>query len=216
MGWALWDLYLEGKCNGKADLANHGSICIKAWYDNVFEHGLTPEEYVLTGGLINVPRHLEKLGGIGDFTERYPAGRDGMMGWVYRSYWMVQRVLEIDGIGVNGELLSGVVVEMPYVHAGRIGNVASRSGAILKLGFFVALVTQAFRGVGVPVELVTPRFWKGQAPKTVTQKRVYQVWGVGEGYPDDEIDAIGIGDWFVRIKCGFVPTHPIYRWHTPS
>jgi hypothetical protein len=205
LGWAMFDLYAAGRNKGKCDLAAHGVVKVGRSLHDRFEHGFSPEENQSLGVLGAVPDRL------GNKRTRV-FGKVGMLTWVYAVDWMVESIRRVEG---GGELISVAVIEMPSHLPTARGMAASNSGAILKLGFCVSSLRQALRDDGIPVELIGVRFWKGQAPKEVTQRRMQQVWGV-EYAKEDEYDAIGIGDWFVRRVLGYMPMTPIRMRHVPD
>lgn len=94
-----------------------------------------------------------------------------------------------------------VYIEMPSTYGGGKGGVASNSGAVMKLAFCVAAVRGALIAGGFTAVLLPVVKWKGTLPKTVTQLRVKKHWGVIGDH--NEIDAVGMLDWVVRVRLGY-------------
>lgn len=105
-----------------------------------------------------------------------------------------------------------LVMEFPEFQGGMRGINASRAGDTLKLSFlcgkialgweyYITNIKASTKGrVELPLPvLVTPKTWKGQLPKRVSDKRCYDTYGIrAEKTGDDNfIDAIMIGHWFL-------------------
>lgn len=126
------------------------------------------------------------------------AGKDD---WIRRTDEMVTNVRLIDD-RTDARLV--VVIEQPEIFLGGRGQAAANSGDVLKLCATAWSIRQAFVDDGREVMMVPVRTWKGNLPKSVTAARMRKHWG-WKGEDHNESDAVGIGDWFVRRKCGLVP-----------
>lgn len=117
-----------------------------------------------------------------------------------------------DGRNIGLEV-SIVLIEQPRIFMSGKGQASNNSGAIMKLMGLVFALRQYFLDVykyhfalraadkEIKVHLVPVNRWKGNAPKHITAKRVKRYWGHA-GQDDNETDAIGIGDWYIRkMKC---------------
>jgi len=106
-----------------------------------------------------------------------------------------------------------VLIEQPRHFFGTSkGQGAMNSGAIEKVAALVFAIWGAVHIIAgdekeVECVLVPVNKWKGNVPKEVTQKRILTHWGIHfTGWTtDDEADAIGIGDWYIRKQLGFTP-----------
>lgn len=97
-----------------------------------------------------------------------------------------------------------VLIEEPQLFLGSAkGRAASNSGAVLKLVAMVYCMVGALKALITDKVITVPvRSWKGNVPKSITQKRVAKYWGCKSG--DDNItDAVGIGDWYIRKHLGY-------------
>jgi hypothetical protein len=116
--------------------------------------------------------------------------------------WLERIDAMVDGVSrVVGEVDPGtVLIEQPehFGGGGRAGA-ARNSGSVLKLMALVFSIRQMVLEVSAAasVVLIPVRTWKGQVPKVVTMNRVRRSWG-WEGTDDNEADAVGIGDWWIR------------------
>lgn len=131
--------------------------------------------------------------------------------WVDRVDLMAERLMEKVAF-MRGAI---VVIELPRNFGGDIGRGAAgrNAGSILKLMFLVATLRERIReryGLirgrpGVSVRLAGVSQWKGNLPKTVTEKRVKRRWrrAIGKNKMDHNVvDAIGIGTWWIKHRLG--------------
>ena len=90
-----------------------------------------------------------------------------------------------------------ILIELPtnFTGTGR-GQAATNSGSVNKLIACVFQLKGMFKYLA-PVELVPVRKWKGNTKKHVTELRIFRHWAK-VGKTNDESDAIGIGDWYIR------------------
>jgi len=114
------------------------------------------------------------------------------------------------------ELPTEMVLEYPAFQGGPRGNSAARAGDTLKLAFLCGKIVTGWElymaevykkstlriMLPMPV-LLTPQQWKGQCPKTVTQQRCEDLYGVTLKKKEDDnfIDAIMIGHFWI-LKNG--------------
>lgn len=140
----------------------------------------------------------------------------GSLDWVNRADVMANHVQHL----VSEEGVTCVGIEMPITMESDRGKAAQASGALHKLAFCVATIrswvlscrarpaAEVFHTCPHPhphyrpvlVELVEVRRWKGTAPKSVTQNRVYKRWGVSGDH--NMVDAIGLGSWYLCNHLG--------------
>lgn len=104
---------------------------------------------------------------------------------------------------VNKYLVEEIVLEVPE-YWGEAGYVARESGSIMKMMFLCGAVFCGFKDLGLSVECVTPRQWKGQLPKDVVRNRLAPTF-VPRYFDQQEwkkldhniMDAIAIGHFWV-------------------
>lgn len=100
-----------------------------------------------------------------------------------------------------------LIVELPMNFGSSKGMAASNSGSVGKLMGCVfqlkGTVMNLFESC-TEVKLVPVRTWKGNTPKSITQKRILKHWNA-VGSTEDESDAIGIGDYWVRNVLKYKP-----------
>lgn len=109
--------------------------------------------------------------------------------------------LEACGLGYC-HLQGLVIIENPQVYRG--GKVDPND--LLVLARDVGRVEQMAIDAGLRVELVHPRTWKGNVPKTVHQRRILAALDANEramveGKKHDVVDAVGLGLWKVGRLC---------------
>lgn len=118
----------------------------------------------------------------------------------------------VGNIAVTHEVRTAII-ELPraYVSAGGKGEAASNSSALIKLGVAVGMISGEISArlggpMHVTIDLVPVQTWKGQVPKSVTQSRLKDRWGLDTSVGrHDQWDAVGMADWFIRKKYGFRP-----------
>ena len=100
-----------------------------------------------------------------------------------------------------------LLIELPETFGGRKGQAASNSGSVGKLMACVfqikGVISREFPQFNV--DLIPVRTWKGNLPKERTEYRVEKYWGK-KGETNDESDALGIGDWYIRRILKYEPT----------
>jgi len=98
------------------------------------------------------------------------------------------------------EFLDTVIIEQPQSWGAYKSVASTHSGSLLILHIFVgALWAWGFTlGIGDRgAKLIKVHTWKGQIPKTLTYKRVVELYG-GSPQKYDESDAIGLGTWYIQ------------------
>jgi len=116
--------------------------------------------------------------------------------WIYRLDFMINQLYKLFIL----ESIDLILIEQPIIYYSGRGAVAANSESIMKLCSFVFAVRQMFLDYfHAEVQLVDVRKWKGQIPKSVTQKRNKKHWNF-ESDNDDISDAVGIGDWYIRKR----------------
>lgn len=123
--------------------------------------------------------------------ERWKLLRNGVItpknkGWEMRGSEITCRVLDLDEL-IND--VRDVYMEFPEFHQSAGGQVTAKSGALVKLAWFVGFLSSA---IPVPVHYVTPTQWKGQLPKQIVIDRIKAKMPDVKAKSHD-YDAIGIG-----------------------
>ncbi len=83
-----------------------------------------------------------------------------------------------------------IFIEYPQFMQSKGGLVTARSGALVKLSWFVGVLSGVL--TDKEVELVTVREWKGQLPKNLVVKRINRIMP-GNHLKSHMFDAVGIG-----------------------
>lgn len=121
--------------------------------------------------------------------------------WIVRTDLMILRLYLV----AQQLRVTKAVIELPSCYSGGVGDVAGKSGSIMKLmGCVMAIREKLKSSLGIEVILVPVLRWKGTTPKEVTRKRVKRWWG-WDGVDHNECDAVGIGDWYVRKMLRYEP-----------
>jgi hypothetical protein len=108
----------------------------------------------------------------------------------------------VDAISLEMPGVFIVVIEEPQQFSGsRKGQAARNSGAVLKLIALVYSIRQMALNLGKKVVLAPVTQWKGQVPKEVMARRLSKYYDLSEMTPD-EIDAVGIGRWYLEEYDG--------------
>lgn len=99
------------------------------------------------------------------------------------------------------------LIELPSTYSGGKGDVAAASGAIMKLmGVVFAFRERMLHEHGFNEVILVPVItWKGQTKKDVTARRVLRNWKCSHVTDHNEMDAIGIADWYLRRKMNYKP-----------
>jgi hypothetical protein len=118
---------------------------------------------------------------------------DGSLEWVDRVDASVEFLKTLD----ETYEFHGLRIEMPSTYGGHKGSPAAASGAIMKLAFQVASIRSVFQQRSAGAILVPVSRWKGTTPKDITHRRIRKYWNVSKS-DHNEMDAIGIGDWYFR------------------
>lgn len=108
--------------------------------------------------------------------------------------WRVRGEAQAEQVLPLAKLLPDVVIiEEPIsMPSSSAGLAALYSGDILKLSHLAGMFHAIFLSV-CEVRLIPPTEWKGQIPKKIVHRHIYQMFGIrGQS---DETDAIGIGLW---------------------
>lgn len=92
-----------------------------------------------------------------------------------------------------------VVIEMPETWGGDARSYAATTkqtkgepAPLFKLTYLVGGMGEIARQATLSRPLlISPRLWKGQLPKEVVHKRIFQTWG--NKYREHEADAVGMG-----------------------
>lgn len=89
-----------------------------------------------------------------------------------------------------------------YPHKGGIG---AKTMSIATLFHFCGMVHGMAKSSKLPIKFVEPIKWKGNIPKEIHQKRVIpkleEKYDIKlEGESSDLIDAVALGDWFLRDR----------------
>ena len=91
-----------------------------------------------------------------------------------------------------------VVIEEPQIFASSTkGMAAHNSGAVNKLIALVFSLRQLCLDRGLKVVLAPVTKWKGNVPKEVMARRLSRYYDLTQR-TSDEIDAVGIGRWYLR------------------
>jgi len=127
--------------------------------------------------------------------------------WIERIDLMTKQILGIcqNLIFYSSEIK--ILIELPTNFAGSSkGAAALNSGSVGKLMACVFQLKGAISHVfpSFDIQLISVRTWKGNVPKTITEKRILKYWG-RKGKVNDESDAIGIGDWYIRNILKYQP-----------
>ena len=86
--------------------------------------------------------------------------------------------------------VNAVFIEMPEFWAGSVKSYTSTAkGDLFKLSFLVGCISAALGTV--PLNLLTPRQWKGQLKKAMVDRRIFAA--IGKEYPEHISDAVGMG-----------------------
>jgi Holliday junction resolvasome RuvABC endonuclease subunit len=93
------------------------------------------------------------------------------------------------------------IIEQPEVFGSARGEGAGNTGSILKLTACAWSLRQQMKCMGIACDTVPVRKWKGQVKKHITAMRVQRVWG-WQGTDNNESDAVGVGDWYIRKGPG--------------
>jgi Holliday junction resolvasome RuvABC endonuclease subunit len=123
--------------------------------------------------------------------------------WISRIDYMTSQMQQIFEHIVGSKIT--ILIEQPMNFMSSKGSAATNSGAVNKL---MACVFQLKGMINALypnniVKLIPVQTWKGNVPKEITQKRVKKYWN-WEGEVD-EIDACGIGDWYIRKILHYKP-----------
>jgi Holliday junction resolvasome RuvABC endonuclease subunit len=99
-----------------------------------------------------------------------------------------------------------VLIEQPQLFiSSNKGRAASNSGAVIKLMALAFSLRQLFILTGYQVQMVPVNTWKGQLPKVITARRMKKHWNHSSSC-NDETDAVGIGDWYIRKQLQYTPS----------
>lgn len=124
--------------------------------------------------------------------------KDGKDDWMRRTDEMGQFCRTLTkGLAISNTV---ILIEEPMFFQGGSsrGSAAMESGSILKLMGLVMAIRTVFRIMQFTVVTIPVVKWKGQTPKEVTMRRMMGRYN--RIFKDDnECDAVGIGDYFIRI-----------------
>jgi Holliday junction resolvasome RuvABC endonuclease subunit len=134
-------------------------------------------------------------------TKRQKKKKVSKSAWIGRIDYMVDRIVDLcNNANLYADELT-VLIEQPMIFGSSKGRAALNSGAVGKLVACVFQLKGAIRSElpDTEIKLLPVRQWKGNLKKHVTAKRIKRSWGVvcAEG-EDDETDAVGIGDYYLR------------------
>ncbi len=120
--------------------------------------------------------------------------------WIYRLDETVDEVLS----NVDQPMTEVGLIELPSTYSGGRGDAASASGAIMKLmGVVFSFREKMLYQYGFEKVILVPvHTWKGTVPKHVTKRRVLRSWPCQHISDHNEMDAVGIGDWYLRRYLG--------------
>ena len=127
--------------------------------------------------------------------------------WISRLDETVEEVL-LHSCDAGSQCLPHIgLIELPSTYSGGSGDVASASGAIMKLmgvvfSFRERLIYESNFDKVILVPVIT---WKGQTKKEITARRVLRNWPCQHITDHNEMDAVGIGDWYLRRYLKYKP-----------
>jgi hypothetical protein len=108
-------------------------------------------------------------------------------------YWLCAEAV------YEGDCPDRVFIEAPAYHPSLAGQ-AVAAGSLVKLSIYVGMLAGVCEESDISVTLVPIRQWKGNAPKSVTNKRTMAE--LGSRYlareSQDVLDAVGLGLWVKR------------------
>jgi Holliday junction resolvasome RuvABC endonuclease subunit len=114
--------------------------------------------------------------------------------WQLRAERTAQELFQV----INSLQETGTVIrvycELPADMEGAKARMVSKEGNIIKLSIMVGMIYRVCCELGIPVEFVPVRSWKGQLPKEVVARRIAEKLNVAiDLYPSHSNDAVGIG-----------------------
>lgn len=92
------------------------------------------------------------------------------------------------------------VIECPKDWQTSRSKAASASGDLMKLAFLTGMLAGNASRIlkNGHTKMVETAQWKGQLSKAAVRKRLEKKYTFSEKALDDEVDAIGIGDWWIN------------------
>ena len=129
----------------------------------------------------------------------HPPNKAKSLGWVERLDLMVSQLTDlmdywIDHYDVEPTIIT-VAIELPDYRT----EAAANSGSIEKLVACVFTIRAICQARGYTPLLFPVRVWKGNVPKSVTQRRIIRDWG-WTGTDHNEADAVGIGSFAIANR----------------
>jgi hypothetical protein len=109
---------------------------------------------------------------------------------------------------------TNIVSEWPMFFGTARGKIAASQDHTIGLAGMAAGVASWFRLPATKVTLLTPAQWKGSVPKEVTRRRLEKAFQVDtENLGDDEIDAIGIAEYWLKNHLRSLRGPPLNERH---
>jgi hypothetical protein len=110
-----------------------------------------------------------------------------------------------------------IAAEWPMFFGNTRGHIAASQDYTLGLAGMAAGIIAWFRLPASNVTLLTPAQWKGSVPKEVTRTRLEEAFGANsKGLSDDEVDAIGIAEFWLKIYLRSRNGPPLEERHTEA
>lgn len=82
-----------------------------------------------------------------------------------------------------------------FMQSSEKGQIAARTGDLVKLAKFIGRTEQIFWELKVPVNLVSVMQWKGQVPKEKIFEWMFRFWKPMDKQASHALDAVAIGFW---------------------
>lgn len=124
----------------------------------------------------------------------HPPSKAKSLSWVRRLDIVVADfTTHIDSAATYGPIT--VAIELPDYRT----EAAANSGSIEKLVACVFTIRAICQARGYTPLLFPVRVWKGNVPKSVTQRRIIRDWG-WTGTDHNEADAVGIGSFAIANR----------------